>query len=571
MMTRALSVEESSARDIGFPPWPADFAERYRAAGYWRDQLLGSWMWPRAEEHGDRTALVDGDRRITYHALAEHTDALAEALLAHGLDRGDRVLVQLPNCWEFVALVLACARTGIAPVLALVPHREHELYYLARHAEARMVVVPDRWRGFDHQAMAARLSEQLGRPCPVAVVGEDVRPGHLDLRHMLRVTGDGPARRKRLDGIAPAAGDTALFVLSGGTTGQPKMIARTHNDYEYAARRMGEIIQVGPETTYLVTLPAAHNFPLGGPGILGTLAAGGRVVLLPSPEPGAAFAAIARHSPTVTSLVPAIARRWVETAEVVQPDLSSLEVVQVGGSPLDPVLARRIQDTLGCRLQQVFGMAEGLLNCTRLDDDDEVVFATQGRPISPGDELLIVDDDGIPVPPGATGELLTRGPYTPRGYYRSPEHNLRRFTPDGWYRTGDLVRMHPSGNLVVEGRNKDLINRGGEKISAEEVESLARALLTVSDAVAVALPDARFGERTCLVLVPAEGQPLPTLEDVREAFTAHGVAHYKVPEQVEVLDTIPLTPIGKPDKQAVRIRISAEPRQCRVGADEPRK
>jgi 2,3-dihydroxybenzoate-AMP ligase len=310
-----------------------------------------------------------------------------------------------------------------------------------------------------------------------------------------------------------------------------------------------------------VTLPAAHNFPLGGPGILGTLAAGGRVVLLPSPEPHAAFAVIERESPTVTSLVPAVARRWAETAEAIQPDLSSLEVVQVGGSPLDSALARRIQASLGCRLQQVFGMAEGLLNCTRLDDDDDVVFGTQGRPISPADELLIVDDDGVPVLPGATGELLTRGPYTPRGYYRAPDHNLRRFTPDGWYRTGDLVRMDPSGNLVVEGRNKDLINRGGEKISAEEVESLARALLSIGDAVAVPLPDARFGERICLVVVLAEGQPVPTVEYVRKAFTTHGVAHYKVPEQVEVLDTIPLTPIGKPDKKAVRTRISTQRRE----------
>ncbi|MEV0642649.1 AMP-binding protein [Streptomyces sp. NPDC050619] len=555
-----LTADQSSASAIGVPPWPADFAARYRAAGYWRDEPLGSWMWRRAEEHGDRTALVDGDRRITYRAMAEHADALAEALLVQGLDRGDRVLVQLPNCWELVLLVLACARTGIAPVLALVPHREHELDYLARHAEARMIVVPDRWRAFDHQAMAARLAEQLGRPLPVAVVGDHPHPGHLDLRHMLRVTGDVSARRRRIDGTAPAAEDIALFVLSGGTTGQPKMIGRTHNDYTYAARRMGEIIHVGPETTYLVTLPAAHNFPLGGPGIVGTLAVGGRVVMLPSPEPHAAFTMIERESPTVTSLVPAIARRWVEAAEATWRDLSSLEVVQVGGSPLDPALARRIQATLGCRLQQVFGMAEGLLNCTRLDDDDDVVFGTQGRPISPGDELLIVDDDGVAVPPGAVGELLTRGPYTPRGYYRSPEHNRRTFTTDGWYRTGDLVRTHPSGNLVVEGRNKDLINRGGEKISAEEVESLARAMLTVRDAVTVPVPDAHLGERVCLVVVPAEGQPPPTLESVRDAFTAHGVAHYKVPEQVEVLDAIPLTPIGKPHKQAIRSLISARPR-----------
>ncbi|HKS47647.1 MAG TPA: AMP-binding protein [Amycolatopsis sp.] len=541
--------------------WPAEFAARYRAVGHWRDQTFGRLTRHWADEYGPREALVDGEHRISYRQLAEHADALAIALREHGLQRGDRLLVQLPNCWELLVLLLACLRAGVAPVLALVAHREHELAYLARHAEVAMIVVPDHWRGHDHRQMAVDLVAGLDRPCLIGVVGS-TRPGLLDLRALLAGS-TGP--RHVLDRDEPHPDDVAFFLLSGGTTGTPKMIGRTHNDYEYHVRRTAEICAVGPETAYLVTLPAAHNFPLC-PGILGTLSKGGRVVLARSPEPVAAFDTIARERITMTSLVPAIAQRWVEAADARKPDLGSLRLIQVGGSVLEPGLARKIPAVLGGQLQQVYGMAEGLINYTRLDDPDHVVFATQGRPISPDDEVLVVDENDTPVPPGEVGELLTRGPYTIRSYFRAPDHNRKAFTPDGWYRTGDLVRWHPSGNLVVAGRRKDLINRGGEKISAEEVEDLVRKLLPVSAMAVVPVPDLTFGERVCLVVVPAAGRPALTLEAVRTALRSYGVAHYKLPEQLEVLDDLPLTPIGKVDKKALRARLST--RGSRADAHE---
>ena len=530
------------------PPWPAEFARRYREAGYWLDRPLGDWVWRRADEHGDRTALVDGATRLGFRELAELGDRFAELLRRRGLRRGDRVLVQLPNCWEFVAVLLGCFRAGVAPVLALLPHREHELRYLVEHTEPRLVVVPDVARGFDHQELAARLL-----PGAVAVVGTNVHDGHLDVRRDLSHGRFSADLRSRLDEQAPHAGEIALYLLSGGTTGTPKLIGRTHNDYEYCWRTIGRHAGAEPDTVYLVTLPAAHNFPLGGPGILGTLAAGGRVVLSPSPNPEKAFELIARERVTLTSLVPAVAQRWAEAAG---PGLETLAVVQVGGSVLAPALARRIRDALDVRLQQVFGMAEGLLCCTRQEDDDDVALHTQGRPISEADEILVVDGDDSPVPVGEVGELLTRGPYTPRGYFRAEAHNRTRFTEDGWYRTGDLVRRLPSGHLVVEGRSKDLVNRGGEKVSADEVETLARELLGLSRVAAVAVPDPRFGERVCLAVARGPGERVPDLGTVRRVFLAHGVARFKVPEEVAALDTLPLTPVGKVDKQAVRRLVS---------------
>jgi 2,3-dihydroxybenzoate-AMP ligase len=351
--------------------------------------------------------------------------------------------------------------------------------------------------------------------------------------------------------ISAGCSTIRFFLLSGGTTGLPKLIPRTHDDYAYNVTAAAEVSGLGPSTVYLVALPAAHNFPLGCPGLMGTLATGGRVVMAPSPKPEDAMAAVEAEGVTITALVPALAIRWLEVSAAKQFDLGSLEVLQVGGARLVPEVAHRIRPAFGCQVQQVFGMAEGLLNYTRLDDPDDVVIETQGRPMSPADELLIVGPDDRPVAPGEPGELLTRGPYTIRGYYRAEEHNARAFTADGFYRTGDVVRQDAGGNLTVEGRAKDLINRGGEKISAEEIENLLLAHPAVLEAAAVAMPHAVLGEQTCayLVLRPDETLDLAALSAYLDG---RGVARFKWPERLEIVDALPVTNVGKVDKKKLR-------------------
>jgi 2,3-dihydroxybenzoate-AMP ligase len=255
--------------------------------------------------------------------------------------------------------------------------------------------------------------------------------------------------------------------------------------------------------------------------------------------------------------VPALAIRWLEVNAGERFDLSSLEVLQVGGARLVPEVARRIGPAIGCRVQQVFGMAEGLLNYTRLDDPDDVVVETQGRPLSPADELLIVGPDGEPVPDGEPGELLTRGPYTIRGYYRAEAHNATAFTRDGFYRTGDVVRRDKGGNLIVEGRAKDLINRGGEKISAEEIENLLLAHPAVREAAAVAMPHPVLGEQTCAYLVLRPGDDLD-LNALSAYLDGRGVARFKWPERLEIVDALPVTNVGKVDKKKLREDIAAK-------------
>lgn len=533
--------------------WPPAVAQDYRAKGYWAGSTLSALLREVADRTPDASALVDAadGTRLTHRELTDRADAAAARLLDLGLCRGDRIVVQLGNGWEFVVLTLACLRTGIVPVMALPAHRRSELAHLARHAEATAIAVPDRMRDFDHQALAHELADDVrevtGGPWRVLVAGTGVAPGSVDLRALCA---PGPAT----DTAGPDSGDVAVFLLSGGTTGLPKLIARTHDDYAYNARRSAEMAGIDAASVYLVSLPAGHNFPLACPGILGVLLAGGTVVTLPSPEPARAFATIAAEGVTHTAVVPAVAGRWLDhAAEHGRPE--PLRVLQVGGARLADELARRVAPVLGAALQQVFGMAEGLLNYTRLDDPDDVVYTTQGRPMCPADEVRLVDELDQDVPDGEPGSLLTRGPYTPRGYYKAAEQNARAFTDDGWYRSGDICRQTPEGNLVVEGRDKDMINRGGEKISAEEVENLVYQLPSVAQVAAVAMPDRELGERVCLYVVPRPGSTV-TLDEVREAMERIGVARFKWPEHLVLVDELAATKVGKIDKKALRADIA---------------
>ncbi|MGW2602637.1 (2,3-dihydroxybenzoyl)adenylate synthase [Streptomyces klenkii] len=533
------------------PGYPAEFAERYRAAGYWRGETFGQMLRDRARAHPDRIAIVDPSgegRRWTYGELDLRADRLAAGLLSHGIGKGDRVVVQLPNVAEFFEVVFALFRIGALPVFALPAHRETEIRHFCAFTEAAAYVVADVSEGYDYRELASKVRAEVPTLKHVFVAGD---PGE---HTALSAVPTGPVAVPD----APAPHELAFLQLSGGSTGVPKLIPRTHDDYIYSLWGSNEICGVGEDSVYLCALPAAHNFPLSSPGTLGALYAGARVVLAPRPSPDVAFPLIEAEGVTITGLVPPLALVWTEAAAETPYDLSSLQVLLVGGAKFSEEAARRVRPALGCTLQQVFGMAEGLVNYTRLDDPEETIVTTQGRPISPDDEVRVVDDEDNDLPAGATGHLLTRGPYTIRGYWRAPEHNATAFTADGFYRTGDVVRRTESGHLVVEGRAKDQINRGGEKVAAEEIENHILAHPAVHDAAVVSMPDAYLGERTCAYVVLREGAgPVKSIA-IKKFVRERGLAAFKVPDRVEFVTEFPQTGIGKVSKKDLRAAIAAQ-------------
>ncbi|RNF35942.1 (2,3-dihydroxybenzoyl)adenylate synthase [Paracoccus methylarcula] len=514
------------------PFWPAATAQGYRAAGIWQAETFFDVLDGLVAAHGDRLAVIDGARRLGYAELRNRALALAHGLRVLGLRRGDRVIVQLPNCAEFVELCFALFRLGVVPVLALPAHRDLEIGQFAAFSEAKACFIPATVEGFDMVAMARRVQKATASMRHVIVLGEGFEALYQP---------DGPA-----DWEGPVAEDVACFQISGGTTGIPKLIPRRHMEYIYNVRCAAKVSGFTQATRYLCALPMSHNFPMACPGFLGALMSGGCVVIAPNPSPDTCFALIAEHGVTVTALVPPLAVLWLETAR----EPLSLELLQVGGAKINPATARRIGPELGCRLQQVLGMAEGLICYTRLDDPEQRIIHTQGRPMSEYDEVRVVRSDGVEAAPGETGELQTRGPYTIRGYFNRPDVDADAFTADGFYRSGDIVSRDSDGYLTVEGRDKDQINCGGEKIGVDEVEDLLLYHPSVVDAAVVARPDDRMGERACAIVIPRD--PRPSALSLRRHLRDAGLAGFKIPDEVIFVDAFPQTGVGKVNKRQLR-------------------
>lgn len=526
--------------------WPQEFADRYRALGYWRGETFGSVLRARATAAPDRPAVVQDGTRWSYAELDAQADRLAAGFLRLGLSPGDRVLVQLPNVPAFLSVVFALFRARLLPVFTLPAHRLSEIEHFARSSGAVAYVTTDVHAGFDHRGLAADLQARVPAVTHVVIAGGADRFVPLDA-----LVDDRPASLAE-----PAPSDVAFLQLSGGSTGFSKLIPRTHDDYLYSVRESAVICGLDASSVFLATLPVAHNYTMSSPGFLGALYAGGTVALAKSPAPDVAFPIIAREGVTITGLVPPLAIVWEEAARSTGHDLSSLRVLQVGGAKLTAEVARRLHTTFSATLQQVFGMAEGLVNYTRLDDPEDILIHTQGRPISPDDEVLIIDDTGHPVPDGTAGHLLTRGPYTIRAYYNAPEANAAAFTADGFYRTGDIVSRTAGSYLQVLGRANDMINRGGEKVSADEVEDHLLAHTGVHDAAVVGVPDAYLGERTCAVVIP-RGEA-PKAATLKAWVRSRGLAGYKVPDQIVFVDAFPSTAVGKVSRKEIRAALRAQ-------------
>jgi 2,3-dihydroxybenzoate-AMP ligase len=522
----------------GCTPFPAELAERYVREGIWRRETIAGAIASAAQKRPDAVALSDPARSLSYSQLIDEAGHLANLLSRNGIAPNDRIVIQLPNCVEFATLTIACLEVGALPVMALPAFRKAELEYLVSFSDAKAIAIAPEYRGFDHAALARELGTRL-------ILSTTPADGCVCMRER------GGSSRS-IGSSASDPFDVALFLLSGGTTGMPKLIPRTHTDYLYNAREAAAACGLTADSRILIALPAAHNFPLACPGLLGAILTGARTFFSPSTKAADLAKIIEQEGITHLPCVPALAIALLDLPQSSRASLASLSVITVGGQRLQEPTARALKRAFPhVMVQQVLGMAEGLLCYTSLDERDDAAFTTQGRPLSPADEIRIVGTDGTEVAPGMVGELWCRGPYTLRGYYRAPERNREAFTADGFYRTGDLVRIDPSGNLVVEGRIKDLINRGGEKINAEEIEAHLIAHPAVGAAAVVAMPDTILGEKACAYLSLRDGGVF-ALAAMREYLAARGVAQFKWPERIEIVHALPLTNVGKIRKSELR-------------------
>lgn len=549
-MTNASDTDTPLA---GFTPHPPEFAQRWRDEGYWRDQSLRQVFGELFETHADRVAVIGDDGQLTYGELHVSAVKLAANLYDVGLRPLDRVVVQMPNSVEFVQLYFALQWIGAIPIAALPAHRYREMSHFVENSGAVAVATAEVHRRFDHTELNQRLADEESSLKFCFTLSTDEGSGTagdamVDLRSLLDTEPPESAVTAvaglELDPEAPC-----VMQLSGGTTGVPKLIPRSHNDYACNSRLASAVCDINPDDTLLLVLPIEHNLPLACPGLQGFLMAGARVVVSAKMKPAEVFDLVDRHGVTHIHAVPALLIGWVGAEGTDGFDLGSVRVIQSGGQRLQPEIRNRVSKRFAnCTVQENFGMAEGLLLFVRLDDPEDVRLETCGRTICNADEVRLVDEHDVEVPDGEVGEMICRGPYTLRGYFNAPEHNRRAFTDDGFYRSGDLMFKHPTGNYVVAGRRKDLINRGGEKISAEEIENLILQHPSVDNVACVPYPDERLGERMCACVELRPGTELE-LADLVDFLLGYELAKYKLPERLEVYDAFPLSNVGKVSKK----------------------
>jgi 2,3-dihydroxybenzoate-AMP ligase len=529
----------------GVVPFPSETAAKYVAEGYWRDQTLPELLFATAERCPDKLAVIDRKAELSYTQLTDEVLRLAAGLQDLGLSRGDRVVVHLPNIYEYIAFVFALWELGAVPVVAPIAHRRAEIEHFIEIAEARAYITVASDSGTDLAAMAADLKQRWQHLEHTVVLERDGGGAEY-----LALQSKGSLEHARR--CNPQ--DVALLQMSGGTTGVPKLMPHTHQTYGYALRRSVGERGITERTVHLLVIPICHSMSTRSPGFLGAFSVGATIVIAPNGSPDAAFPLIEKHGVTRVSLVPPILLAWLNSSLRKSYDLSSLKVLMCGGAKLSESVAGRVEPEFGVQLSQSFGMGEGLVVSNPADVDRATSVRYQGRPASAADEILVIDDEGNEVPPGVPGHLLTRGPSVIRGYYRNPEQNALAFTSDGFYRTGDIVERDERGFIRVVGRSKDQINRGGEKIAPEELENALLTHAGVHNVSVVGIDDEVLGERVKAYLIPRtpESAAELTLGKLRQFLRDKGLATFKLPDVVEVVNEFPYTAVGKVSKRLQR-------------------
>ncbi|GAB3568529.1 cyclohexanecarboxylate-CoA ligase [Amycolatopsis endophytica] len=520
-----------------------ELIEKYTAAGYWTDTTLADMFRRNARELPDKIAYVDDRSEITWGALWRISGEVASGLAHRGVRRGDVVAVQLPNRLEFVYVLAAVVRLGAVFCQFPPDYRARELEFILRFSEAHTLVVPDRFRAFDHVEMIDGIRSRLPELVNTVVVptGESQAAFDKSTWATLDQIREDPDPADRAPDRPSGANDVMRIAFTSGTTGEPKAVMHTANTTLFTIQREIDERGVDGDSTILVLLPVGLN--AGFFAIVETAIAGARAVLMEKFHPTATLDLVERYAVTTFLAAPTALIAILAEESLGDRDLSSLTVVQTGGSSTPGKVLQEANERLGCPVVDLYGMLEsGLTSCTSQEESYEEWVGTVGRPY-PWQHVRVLDADDADVPTGTEGEIVKTGPTIMVGYYRNPEKNAESWTADGWFRSGDRGYLDAAGRLTISGRSKDMIIHGGANIWPREIEEVLAKHPDVAEVAMVGVPDDYFGENVCACVIPRPGTGL-TLEDVI-AFMKNDVAKYKLPQHLELFEAFPLGPTGK--------------------------
>ena len=521
----------------------------YDRLGIFTDETMAEAFRALVRRFPDCPALRDRSSSLTFAELDLRTDLIGAGLLRTGLKPNDRVIFQLLNGPELVILFLACLKAGLIPVCTLAAHRKAEIGFLAAHSSARAHIIHGDAKKFDFVALSRDVREELpDMALTIFATGEGDGDGHV--KTLADLT-DCLSRDEALDILSRVPRDpaqVAVFQLSGGTSGTPKIIPRFHNEYLYQIRTTAAFHGIDETTVAFSPAPMMHNAPIvcywGS-----VLWSGGCVVCSAEMDPGAFARTIEACRPNWMAIPLPLLVKMHNEGVLVREHFKGARLSTAGNAP-------RIAELTGAVTLPLYGMTEGIICYGKPGDPDVVWRKMVGRPVSTLDDFRVIDpvtEETLLL--GQQGEFCFKGPCSTRGYFDAPERNAEAFTKDGYVKSGDLMSLHEIDGTVFlkfEGRVKDVVSRGGEKINCLEIEQHLIRHPSIGAIAIVPMPDPDYGEKACAFVIPVEGQDAPSVKEAGTFLEAAGVAKFKWPERIETVDAFPQTSSGKLSKPLLR-------------------
>ncbi len=534
----------------GFEPYRPEDAERYNKYRRWLGITWGDMFNKAADLYPDKEGLVDDTHRFTYREFRNKVDRLAMGFIGLGIKERQFVLLQIPNWHEYLLAFYALQKIGAIPVLFISRHGLSEILHIAALTDPVAWIGPPRYRNTEYLPMLREVMKETKALRHLLSVRGQENKTFIPLESLMASGQPTTAELEALEARRPDPMEVSMILLTGGTTGLPKAVPRTHNDYIASVQYHSKAWDITSKDTLLTAAPVSHAQAMHN-GVGSAFLNFCKYVITDSTDADEICRVIEREKVTAFPTVPALVQRMVNLDNLGEYNLHSLKKIYCGGAPSPPELVRSVYDKIGCKFVNALGSSEGLGSMTRLNADLETICTTVGQKDCPYSQYKVLDQFGQEMSPGHEGELVAKGPNLFTGYFKSHEDNLTTFTRDGFFKTGDLAKIDESGTITITGRIKETILRGGETISAVAIERLIASHTNVAETAVIGMPDKVLGERICAYVTLKEGASL-TFQELVAYLRSLGASVLQLPERLEIMDAIPRTKIGKADKKTLK-------------------
>jgi non-ribosomal peptide synthetase component E (peptide arylation enzyme) len=526
-----------------------EVVEQYTRKGFWGKGTFLDHFERNAERDPEKEYVVDAKGRVSFSNMSKAVNNIAARLVDFGFKKEDRIAVMLPNWVEFFYMHYAVEKIGAVIVPLFINLRDRDVEYILKTTESVGMVIPDYFNKYDYVRMMVDLRKRLNSLRYIFVIGDNIVDGMSSFDQLLGEQAENKYHEYKFDELRTKDTDVYSMRITSGTTARPKIYMYTENGYVNAAYILKERLRLTEKDVMLGIPPISQGIGLWLGFALPTVT-GCKVVLQEKFDPVESLNLIEKERVTVAAVVPTQSIKMLNQPELTEIDFSSLRVIQHAGALLPYSIAKEVEEKFRCPVLNCFEASDGPdVCCTSLGDPPEVRYGTVGKPFA-GHEVKIMGIDGKELETGQVGEIWSRGPSISAGYYKEPFEVMKEtFLEDGWFRHGDLGMIREDGNIVIMGRIKDLIIRGGQNIAPKEIEDLLLTHPKIKEVAVVGMPDNVLGEKCCAFVVPFDSKDPLTFNEMSDYLEKNKLAKFKFPERLEIIEELPMVGSAKIDKR----------------------